>query len=384
MKKPVTFLILLVTSLLLSSSVLADQYIEITMTVDDPIVFINQEEYRLDVAPIILNSRTLVPARFISEAFGAEVSYDAPTRNIFIRLPDPHYLKKQLLELTKSHDELLEKIEQLSKENTTLSSTLKELDQEIKELTLEREELRKTFAKKSEELKNTIQSLEELLNEMKLQLDKALPYENDSPEILNLNIQQGQQISEDFELQGDIKDESPVVMVLIKLGDTLLYQGQKISGIISPFAYTSGTYILSIEAYDAFSNKAKLEFPVSIVNHSRNRKATLRTELMVNYYNLNSHQLHKTYETIPWKIIDVRNENEYLQGHLPNAILIPAKDFSEETFKRFGLQKDDYLLIYCNRGVRSISPSKKLAKAGFLNVFHLAEGIEGWPYEIEY
>jgi thiol-disulfide isomerase/thioredoxin len=38
----------------------------------------------LDTAPIIVNSRTLVPLRFISETFGFNVSWDEKTRSIFI------------------------------------------------------------------------------------------------------------------------------------------------------------------------------------------------------------------------------------------------------------------------------------------------------------
>ena len=41
-----------------------------------------------DVKPVIENSRTLVPVRFIAESFGAEVTFDDATRVIGISLGD--------------------------------------------------------------------------------------------------------------------------------------------------------------------------------------------------------------------------------------------------------------------------------------------------------
>jgi hypothetical protein len=42
--------------------------------------------YSLDVPPIIINGRTMVPLRFIAEAFGAKVGWDAPIKEITIEL----------------------------------------------------------------------------------------------------------------------------------------------------------------------------------------------------------------------------------------------------------------------------------------------------------
>lgn len=43
----------------------------------------------LDVAPIIVNSRTFVPVRYVSELLGAEVKWDGKTQKITILFPPP-------------------------------------------------------------------------------------------------------------------------------------------------------------------------------------------------------------------------------------------------------------------------------------------------------
>ncbi|MDD4614813.1 MAG: stalk domain-containing protein, partial [Caldisericia bacterium] len=59
--------------------------LSIAMTVGEIVANVNGEEVILDVAPVIVDGgRTLVPIRFIGEAFGAEVLWDAATRTVTI------------------------------------------------------------------------------------------------------------------------------------------------------------------------------------------------------------------------------------------------------------------------------------------------------------
>lgn len=41
-------------------------------------------QYLLDTAPIIVNGRTMIPARAVAEAFGAEVTWDEQTKTVGI------------------------------------------------------------------------------------------------------------------------------------------------------------------------------------------------------------------------------------------------------------------------------------------------------------
>lgn len=58
---------------------------EIVLTIGSTEAIVNGEEYTLDVAPVIMNNRTLVPIRFISEALGYEVSWDEATQQVKIK-----------------------------------------------------------------------------------------------------------------------------------------------------------------------------------------------------------------------------------------------------------------------------------------------------------
>lgn len=56
----------------------------ISVKIDSYFATINNQAIKLDVQPIIENGRTMVPLRFISEAFGADVSWIPETRTVSI------------------------------------------------------------------------------------------------------------------------------------------------------------------------------------------------------------------------------------------------------------------------------------------------------------
>ena len=63
--------------------------ISIILTIGEKIAFIDNEPHILDAPPIIRNGRTLVPIRFIAEAFGAEVKFiPHPTNEVQIKYKD--------------------------------------------------------------------------------------------------------------------------------------------------------------------------------------------------------------------------------------------------------------------------------------------------------
>ena len=63
--------------------------LELISVVGDKNLIINGETFEMDVVPVIKYNRTLVPARFISEAFGCEVDWDEETRTVYIYTPEP-------------------------------------------------------------------------------------------------------------------------------------------------------------------------------------------------------------------------------------------------------------------------------------------------------
>ena len=78
-------------------------------------------------------------------------------------------------------------------------------------------------------------------------------------------------------------------------------------------------------------------------------------------------------------IIDVRTENEFKVGHLPNAINIDyfAEDLLEEILN---LEKEKDYFIYCRSGRRSIRVCTWMRNGGFDNhkVFNLDKGLGDW------
>ena len=78
-------------------------------------------------------------------------------------------------------------------------------------------------------------------------------------------------------------------------------------------------------------------------------------------------------------ILDVRTEEEYNSGHIPNAILIPNETITD---KMPDLLPDleAEILIYCRSGNRSAQAAKKLIAIGYTNVYDFG-GIIDWPYD---
>lgn len=78
-------------------------------------------------------------------------------------------------------------------------------------------------------------------------------------------------------------------------------------------------------------------------------------------------------------ILDVRTEEEFAQGHIPGAILIPDYEIREEAESSLP-DKDALILVYCRSGRRSKNAAETLAELGYTNIREFG-GILDWPYE---
>jgi len=80
-------------------------------------------------------------------------------------------------------------------------------------------------------------------------------------------------------------------------------------------------------------------------------------------------------------ILDVRTEEEYAEGYIPNAMLI--SDYEIETKAEELLKdKNQLILVYCRSGRRSKLAAESLIKLGYTNIKEFG-GIIDWSYEIE-
>lgn len=80
-------------------------------------------------------------------------------------------------------------------------------------------------------------------------------------------------------------------------------------------------------------------------------------------------------------ILDVRTKEEFDQGHIPDAILIPDYEITKKAEQMLP-DKEQQILVYCRSGRRSKGASEALVKMGYTNVKEFG-GIVDWPYEIE-
>ena len=79
-------------------------------------------------------------------------------------------------------------------------------------------------------------------------------------------------------------------------------------------------------------------------------------------------------------IIDARTTEEFDEGHIKNAILIPEYEIAVRAEKELP-DKNKLILVYCRSGRRSKIASEELVKLGYTNVKEFG-GIIDWPYEI--
>lgn len=86
-------------------------------------------------------------------------------------------------------------------------------------------------------------------------------------------------------------------------------------------------------------------------------------------------------------IVDVREKWEYKKGHIPTAINIPGGDTSNIQNPP---EKDKYIIIYCEAGVRSFLAAMKMHSDGYKFVLDWGGIRKGffsselrWPYELK-
>lgn len=76
-------------------------------------------------------------------------------------------------------------------------------------------------------------------------------------------------------------------------------------------------------------------------------------------------------------VIDVREQGEYAQGHMPNARHIPLGEL-DRRIPELEKLKPAPIILCCATGSRSRTAIAKLQKAGFENIFNLRGGLLEW------
>ena len=79
-------------------------------------------------------------------------------------------------------------------------------------------------------------------------------------------------------------------------------------------------------------------------------------------------------------ILDTRAQDEYDEGHIPGAIVIPHDEILEKA-EEILTDKDQLILVYCRSGRRSKLAAEDLVTLGYTNIKEFG-GIIDWQYEV--
>ena len=76
-------------------------------------------------------------------------------------------------------------------------------------------------------------------------------------------------------------------------------------------------------------------------------------------------------------VVDVREDKEFAEGHIVNAIHIPLGTLKDQISK-LTKHKSKTIIVSCRSGHRSASACKTLTSEGFENVRNLKGGVLDW------
>ena len=82
-------------------------------------------------------------------------------------------------------------------------------------------------------------------------------------------------------------------------------------------------------------------------------------------------------ESEPAVFVDVRDRNEWDEGHIPGAVHVPRGNL-ESRIEGAVPDRDARLVVYCASGARSAFAAKALEELGYENVASLAGGFNEW------
>ena len=79
-------------------------------------------------------------------------------------------------------------------------------------------------------------------------------------------------------------------------------------------------------------------------------------------------------------IVDVRTPEEFKDGHIPGAVLIPLADLER---RKDEIPKDRPVLLICRSANRSAQANLILQKQGYTNTRSVNKGMVEWPETVE-
>lgn len=76
-------------------------------------------------------------------------------------------------------------------------------------------------------------------------------------------------------------------------------------------------------------------------------------------------------------LVDVRSPQEFKEGHLEKAILLPEYEIGEDVTETLQ-DKTKTIIVYCSTGHRGLKAQKLLQNLGYEQVYNLCHGLENY------
>jgi len=86
----------------------------------------------------------------------------------------------------------------------------------------------------------------------------------------------------------------------------------------------------------------------------------------------------------PVVLLDIREKEEVALGHIRGAFFLSQGRLGQQV-EALLPEKDVPIVVYCAGGIRSLAAAKLMREKGYMNVYSMAKGIDGWKeagYEI--
>ena len=81
-----------------------------------------------------------------------------------------------------------------------------------------------------------------------------------------------------------------------------------------------------------------------------------------------------------FNVIDVRSGSDYTKGHIEDAINIPLETLRSKIIE---LNKEDAIVVHCNKGTTGNAAQNILINNGFKNVLNLSGGYSQFKIQSE-
>lgn len=142
-----------------------------------------------------------------------------------------------------------------------------------------------------------------------------------------------------------------------------------------------GTIILLTVALTLFSCGCGKENDIKNDNITKENITENSTVNSLGYEQISGEEAKKIMDSeTGYIIIDARTQEEFDEGHIENAILIPEYEISERAEKELP-DKNQLILVYCRSGRRSKIAAQALVELGYTNVKEFG-GIIDWKFEV--